>query len=115
MAGSVAAEKTTIVLDSPHDRHISHARDGDGSKVSPHRQTSLLASLGVRRTDADRAVGGKSGCVLYLQDAELGETNHMASKPTHGPHHPHRSPTLGRAQDGMLAIGNLFQYGGSKK
>ena len=66
VAGSVAPEKTTIALDSPHDRHISHARDGDGSKVSPRRGTSLLASLGVRQTCADRAVGGKSGCVLYL-------------------------------------------------
>ena len=66
VAGSVAPEKTNIALDSPHDRHISHARDGDGSKVSPRRGTSLLASLGVRQTCADRAVGGKSGCVLYL-------------------------------------------------
>ena len=43
-------EKTTIVLDSPHDRHISHARDGAGSKVSPHRLTSLLPSHEVRQT-----------------------------------------------------------------
>ena len=96
-AGSAAIEKSTIVLDSSHDIHISHARVGDGSKLSPHRRTSLLASLGVRQTCADRAVGGKSVCVLYLQDAELGQTNHMASKPTHGPHHPRRSPTPGRA------------------
>ena len=40
----------TLVLDSPHDRHISHARDGAGSKASPHRLTSLLASHGVRQT-----------------------------------------------------------------
>ena len=97
VAGSVAPEKTTIALDSPHDRHISHARDGDGSKVSSHSRTSLLASHGVRQTDADRAVGGKSGYVLYLWDAELGQTNHMASKPTHGPHHPRGSPTPGQA------------------
>ena len=49
-AESAAPEKTTIVLDSPHHRHISHARDGAGSKVSPHRLTSLLASHGVRQT-----------------------------------------------------------------
>ena len=49
-AGSAAPEKTTIVLDSPHDRHISHARDGAGSKVSPHRLTSLLPSRGVHQT-----------------------------------------------------------------
>ena len=49
-AGSAAPEKTTIVLDSPHDRHISHARDGAGSKVSPRRLTSLLPSRGVRQT-----------------------------------------------------------------
>ena len=49
-AGSAAPEKTTIVLDSPHDRHISHARDGAGSKVSPHRLTSLLPSHEVRQT-----------------------------------------------------------------
>ena len=49
-AGSAAPEKTTIVLDSPYDRHISHARDGAGSEVSPHRLTSLLPSHGVRQT-----------------------------------------------------------------
>ena len=49
-AGSAAPEKTTIVLDSPHDRHISHARDGAGSEVSPRRLTSLLPSHGVRQT-----------------------------------------------------------------
>ena len=49
-AGSAAPKKTTIVLDSPHDRHISHARDGAGSKVSPHRLTSLLPSHGARQT-----------------------------------------------------------------
>ena len=50
-AGSAAPKKTTIVLDSPHDRHISHARDGAGSKVvSPRRLTSLLPSRGVRQT-----------------------------------------------------------------
>ena len=49
-AGSAAPEKTTTVLDSPHDRHISHARDGAGSEVSPHRLTSLLPSHGVRQT-----------------------------------------------------------------
>ena len=43
-------EKTTIVLDSPHDRHTSHARDGAGSKVSPHRLTSRLPSHEVRQT-----------------------------------------------------------------
>ena len=48
-AGSAAPEKTTIVLDSPYDRHISHARDGAGSKVSPRRLTSLLPSRGVRQ------------------------------------------------------------------
>ena len=36
-AGSAAIEKSTIVLDSSHNIHISHARDRDGSKVSPHR------------------------------------------------------------------------------
>ena len=49
-AGSAAPEETTIVLDSPYDRHISHARDGAGSEVSPHRLTSLLPSHGVRQT-----------------------------------------------------------------
>ena len=45
-AGSAAIEKSTIVLDSSYDIHISHARDGDGSKVSPHRLTSLFTSRG---------------------------------------------------------------------
>ena len=49
-AGSVAPEKTTIVMDSPYDKHISHARDGDGSMASPHRLTLLLPSHGVRQT-----------------------------------------------------------------
>ena len=34
----------------PHDRHISHAKDGAGSEASPHGRTSLLASHGVRQT-----------------------------------------------------------------
>ena len=51
-AGSAVPEKTTIVLDSPHDTHISHARDGAGSEVSPHRLTSLLPSCGVHQTGA---------------------------------------------------------------
>ena len=50
-AGSAAPEKTTIVLDSPHDRHISHPRDGAGSEVSPHRLASLLPSHGLRQTE----------------------------------------------------------------
>ena len=49
-AGSAAPEKITIVLVSPHDRHISHARDGAGSEASPHGRTSLLPSHGVRQT-----------------------------------------------------------------
>ena len=44
------SRKDPTVLDSPHDRHISHARDGAGSKVSPRRLTSLLPSRGVRQT-----------------------------------------------------------------
>ena len=46
--------------------------------------------------------------VLYLQDVELGQSNHMATEPTHGPHHPHRSPRPRRAWGYMLAIGYLF-------
>ena len=34
-AGSKALEKTTKVLDSPCDRHLSHARDGAGKKKTP--------------------------------------------------------------------------------
>ena len=49
-SGSPAPEKTTIALDSPHDRHINHVRDGAGSEVLSHRLTSLLPSLGVRQT-----------------------------------------------------------------
>ena len=49
-AGSAAPEKNTTVLDSPYDRHVSHARDGAGSETSPHGRTSLLASHGVRQT-----------------------------------------------------------------
>jgi len=49
-AVSVAPEKTTIVLDSPYDRYISHAIDGDISVVSPHRLTLLLPSHRVRQT-----------------------------------------------------------------
>ena len=49
-AGRSAPEQPTMVLDSPYDRHISHARDGAGSKVSPRRLTSLLPSRGVRQT-----------------------------------------------------------------
>ena len=49
-AGSVATEKTTIVLDSPYTRHVSHAIDGDVSIVSPHRLTLLLPSHRVRQT-----------------------------------------------------------------
>ena len=37
-------------MDSPHDRHINHVRDGAGSEVLSHRLTSLLPSLGVRQT-----------------------------------------------------------------
>ena len=62
-AGSAAPEKTTTVLDSPHDRHISHARDGAGSKVSPRRLTSLSPSRGVRQTGPS---GHMSKYVLYL-------------------------------------------------
>ena len=43
-AGSAAPEKNTTVLDSPYDRHVSHARDGAGSEASPHGSTSLLVS-----------------------------------------------------------------------
>ena len=49
-AGSVAPKKTTVVLDSTYDRHISHAIDGDVSIVSPHRLTLLLPSHRVRQT-----------------------------------------------------------------
>ena len=49
-AGSVAPEKTTLVLDSSYERHISHAIDGDVSIVSPHRLTFLIPSHGVCQT-----------------------------------------------------------------
>ena len=50
MEPEVRLQKRPLALDSPYDRHISHARDGADSKVSPHRLTSLLPSHGVRQT-----------------------------------------------------------------
>ena len=41
-------KRSPLVLDIPHDRHISHARAGAGSKVSPHRLTSLVPSQRVK-------------------------------------------------------------------
>ena len=92
-----AAERAELECGAPGAVYISTA----GLYVLVHiRQRDRAAwerSWSPRSHPADRAVGGKSVCVLYLQDAELGQTNHMASKPTHGPHHPRRSPTPGRA------------------
>ena len=59
-AGSAAPEEITTVLDSTHNRHMSHARDGAGSGVSSDRLTSLLASIGL---PAEKAVWlGLFGC-----------------------------------------------------
>ena len=39
----------------------------------------------------------KSRVTLLLRDADSGQIDHMAAEPTHGPHHPHRSPSPRRA------------------
>ena len=83
------AEKTTIVLNSPHDRHISRARDGAGSEVSPHRLTSLLPSHGVRQTGPSAVKVGvcyisrtRSGVkpTIWLPSPPMGLTMHIGAQ-----------------------------------
>ena len=45
-AGCAAPANTVIVLDTPYDGHISHAKDGSGSEVSQRRLTSLSQPFG---------------------------------------------------------------------
>ena len=55
----------------------------------------------------------KSRVTPLLRDADSGQIDHMAAEPTHGPHHPHRSPSPRRAYGDMLAIANVSLDGGS--
>ena len=50
---------------------------------------------------------------LLLRDVDLGQIDHMAAEPTHGPHHSCSSSSWLGASDPFLAIANLFPYGGS--
>ena len=54
-----------------------------------------------------------SWMTLLLRDVDLGQIDHMAAKPTHGPHHSCSSSSWLGASDRFLAIANLFPYGGS--
>ena len=71
---------------------FSHAGDLDCVPAhipgSPHSEGGTL--------DCFKAVGtyfGKDDAC----SAQVGQGNHMAAEPTHGPHHPHRSPSPRRA------------------
>ena len=75
---SPAPEKTTIALDSLHDRHTNHVRDADGagSEVLSHRLTSLLPSLGVRPGESRSRVGGKRKCMYVYTLNRESHTQH---------------------------------------
>ena len=53
----------------------------------------------------------KSRITLLLRDVDLGQIDHMAAEPTHGPHHSCSSSSWLGASDPFLAIANLFPYG----
>ena len=105
-AGSAAPEKITIVLDSPHDRHISHARAGAGSKVSPHRLTSLVPSQRVKSryfyTRNNYFVLHAGMQTLYGSDSPRPPLQKSVGE---------RLPIRHWAP--MLSTGNYFPYGGS--
>ena len=120
-AGSAAPKKTTIVLDSPHDRYISHARDGAGSKVSPHRLTSLLPSRGVRQTGpsaiyvsmgydelsfSHEGGGANAGQPRHRHDARLQPSQFVEPRLRHPGHPGH----LGRVHHNIQNRGSALRF-----
>ena len=55
----------------------------------------------------------KSRVTLLLRDADLGQIDHVAAEPTHGPHHPCSSSSWLGARGPFLAIANVSLDGGS--
>ena len=75
--------------------------------------SSPEAELAQGPTSATERRECKSRVTLALRDADSGQIDHMATEPTHGPHHPCSSSSWLGARGPLLAIANFQLDGGS--